>query len=100
MPDLDKSEAQPFYGASDPMMLHSVDRVGHPPLVEGGKPALALRFYFTRIFEDLPFHITFLMDPDGAVEENLIAPETAQQLLAHFSPQAAAESTPEESING
>lgn len=98
--DFNKRDAQPFYSAADPMMLRAVDRVGHPPVDAGDKPILALRFYFTRIGEDVPFHITFIMDPDAAVDNFLAAPEHVQQLTAHFSPQPAAESTPEESING
>lgn len=98
--EFDKSKAQPWYGASDPMHLFDVDRVGHPPVDEGDKPVLVMRFYFTRIGEELPFYITFIMDPDGAVENFLAAPEHVEQMTAHFSSQPAAEQPTEDSING
>lgn len=95
-----QAEAQPWYGATDPMQLIDVSRVGYPPLEGGTKPILALRMYFTRLGEDLPFYITFLMDPDGAVDNFLAAPEHVEQIIQHFSPDSPAEPTTEESING
>ena len=94
-----KQAAQPWYGAADPFHLIAVDRAGYPPLEGGTKPILAMRFYFQRLNEDLPFYITFLMDPDGAVEEYLADDSHVDTLFAHFSPETPAEPT-EESNNG
>lgn len=85
------AKAKPLF--SDPVDLIHVERIGLPP-IGGTKPVMALKLYFCPLFdESKPQSITFLMDPDGAVENFLADSSHIAELVAHFAPEPPVETT-------
>lgn len=79
---------------SDPVDLIHVERIGLPP-IGGTKPIMALKLYFCPMFdESKPQSITFLMDPDGAVDNYLATDLHVAELLAAFAPDTPVDDTP------
>lgn len=79
----------------EPVDLIHVERFGLPSVGDSDKPILALKLYYSTLFDDRrPQYLTFVMDPDGAVAYHLASDSHVDELFAHFSPETPAEETP------